>query len=271
MKAGIPLATTDGQTSTDRVAVTSADATATAFVDGITRCLEGHVALTKTVDNSSPKPGDTVTYTIVATNNGNSVAKSIVVTDDLTNMNVIATFQTGTLKIDNVVQTDPVSLTPMTLNLTDLAVSASHTITFQMKIKGAIVDGTAKSNTAAVTYGPGGPKTGTPPPAPPTVTVQAPLLAVTKAVDKATAKPGATLTYTVTAKNNGHSNATTVVVTDIISTLPVTYVAASVSASTDGAGTASANWTAGTKTITGQVNTLEPGKTLTVTFQVTVN
>jgi len=59
-----------------------------------------------------------------------------------------------------------------------------------------------------------------------TVTVTAPLLALTKSVDKASAAPGDTLTYTISIVNSGSGQATTVVITDSAPT-NTTYVAES--------------------------------------------
>ena len=263
MKVAIPLTAVDGNDANEKVVATSEfDGTQSANATADTHVQEGHMALTKAVDNATPVAGNVITYTIVATNTGTSTAKTISVTDDLTNMDAVATYKTGSLKIDGATVSDPtftantmtISSTTYPTQMTDLAPAATHTIVFQMTVNNSIVDQTAKSNTAAVTYGPGGPKTGTPPPAPPTVTVQAPLITVHKQVKvnsgsftdgPASAKPGDTLTYQIVTTNGGHSNATVISVSDVLDTTDTTYVAGSATASTTDAGRTTAASQAG--------------------------
>jgi uncharacterized repeat protein (TIGR01451 family) len=286
MKVSIPLTAVDGNDAYEKVVATSEfDNTQSANATADTHVQEGHVALTKTVDNATPVAGNVITYTITATNTGTSTAKTISVTDDLTAMDAIATYKAGSLKIDGASVSDPtfvanvmtISSTTYPTQMTDLAPAGVHTIVFQMTVNNSVVDQTAKSNTAAVTYGPGGPKTGTPPPAPPTVTVQAPLISVVKSVSAdgitygpgpMNAKPGAKLYYQIITSNGGHSNATVVSVTDILDTTDTTFDAGSATASTTGTGSTTAGESAGT--VTGTVDTLAPGKTFTVKFDVTI-
>ena len=287
MKVAIPLTAVDGNDSYEKVVAASHfDNTQSANVTADTHVQEGKVELTKSVDNTTPVAGNTITYTITATNTGDSTAKTIAVSDDLTNMDAVATYKAGSLKIDGVSVSDPtfvanvmtISSTTYAAQMTDLAPAGVHTIVFQMTVNNSIVDQTAKTNTASVTYGPGGPKLGTPPPTPATVTVQAPVITVHKQVKvnagaftdgPASAKPGDTLTYQIVTTNGGHSNATVISVSDVLDTTDTTYVASSATASTtDAVGTPAASQAGGT--ITGTINTLSPTKTFTVTFQVTI-
>jgi uncharacterized repeat protein (TIGR01451 family) len=287
MKVSIPLTAVDGNDAYEKVVATSEfDNTQSANATADTHVQEGHVALTKTVDNATPVAGNVITYTITATNTGTSTAKTISVTDDLTNVDAIATYKAGSLKIDGAPVSDPtfvanvmtISSTTYPTQMTDLAPAGVHTIVFQMTVNNSIVDQTAKTNTASVTYGPGGPKLGTPPPSTPTVTVQAPVISVVKSVsaDGVTygpgpmnAKPGAKLYYQIVTSNGGHSNATVISVTDILDTTDTTFDSGSATASTTDSGrSTSASESAGT--VTGTIDTLAPGKTFTVKFDVTI-
>jgi len=277
MKATIPLTATNGQDSYDPAIATSVwDNTQTATATPDTHCQQGNMVLTKTASNYAPVSGNTITFTILAQNTGLGTAKTITITDDLTAMNTIATFVSGSLTIDGHAESNPASYTPMVISstsysdLSDLAAGGSHTITFQMTVNGGVIDQTTKTNTATVTSGPGGPYTGTPSTTP-NIVVQAPLLAVVKSANPTSAKPGATVTYTIVATNNGHSAANAIVLTDAIGGLPVTFVSngSSPSASTTDTGTPTASYSSGT--VTGQISSLASTKTLTLTFQVTIN
>jgi uncharacterized repeat protein (TIGR01451 family) len=97
------------------------------------------LAITKRVNPSKVSPGDTVTYTIVATNNGPSAATGVTVSDDLPNglVYVSASSSQGSVAASNGI---------VTANIGTLAVGASATITVTAKanLEGQIV------NTASV-------------------------------------------------------------------------------------------------------------------------
>ena len=281
MKAEIPTGEAGGHKSLDDVTATSvglSSETDTATCETDVR--EAHITLAKSVDISTPDPGTVIEFTITATSDGSTTATGVHVTDDLTSMLTIATFVTGTLKVDGgSALTDPGASIDVDLgDMPTSGVGSTHTITFSMKVKATAADTDSASNTASGYYGPDGPKTPTPPGTPPTITVHAPIIAVHKQVSvngggfsdgPNSAKPGDILTYRIAATNNGSGNATVVIIADDISSLPVTYEGSSLSASTNGAGSATSDDS--TSTMKGQVDVLEPGKVLTVQFQVKVD
>lgn len=106
-----------------------------------------------------------------------------------------------------------------------------------------------------------------------TVTVTAPVLALSKAVSPTENQPpGTELTYTVTISNSGSGSATTVVITDAVPT-NTTYVAASMKiggvAKTDDSDTDGATLS-GNSTIF-EISSLSAGGSETVSFKTTIN
>ena len=105
-----------------------------------------------------------------------------------------------------------------------------------------------------------------------TVTVTAPILALTKSVDKPTATPGETLTYTIVVLNSGSGTASTVVITDAIPT-NTTYVAESMTINgvekTDASDSDGATLSGGNTVFS--IPTLSAAGSQTLKFKVVVN
>ena len=219
------------------------------------------LVLAKTVDDSTPNEGATVTYTVQLTNNGPDAATTIVVTDIVpAGLTYVGASITGGDSSDD---SDPAGA-GLSWTVNTLANGASTSLTFQ-----ATVDaGTAGStivNTSSKTQDQVDSDTTADDPSE-SITVESIDLVLAKTVDNSTPNEGATVTYTVQLTNNGPDAATNVVVTDIVPA-GLTYVAgASItggdsSDDSDPAG-AGLSWT---------VNTLANGASTSLTFQATVD
>ena len=173
--------------------------------------LEADMAITKNLDTAGPfTNGQTITYTLVVTNNGPDTANNVVVTDTPTNLTIV------TVSSPN--------CTALPCTIASLANGASETITVTATIdaSGAFdnVVTVAADETDPDTSnnedddGNGG-----------TAGTSADV-AVTKTLD--TAGPftnGQTIQYTITVTNNGPDTANNVVVTDTPTNLTITSVA----------------------------------------------
>lgn len=214
------------------------------------------LAVTKGVSDSTPSEGDTITYTITATNNGPARATNVALTDSLPNgvtrtgtaaaasqggfnegsgVWTIGTLENGanaTLALEVTVDAGAAALSqPITNTTSNLVLDQS--------------DGNNTNNAGSVG-----------------ITVSDALdLAVTKTVSNAAPDEGATLTYTITVTNNGPTQATNVALTDNLPngvTRTSTPANASVGSFNDGTGV----WTVGT---------LNNGVGATLTLEVTVD
>ena len=152
----------------------------------------------KSVDKSTAKVGDTLTYTIKLTNSGNGDGK-VTVTDEI---------PTGTtLVADSITANGSYNEENKTITWTDVKVEAGKTAEVSFKVTINSDTKTSVTNKAVID----GNK--------PTEEVETKVANITgaKSVDKSTAKVGDTLTYTITLTNNGNADGT-VTVTDEIPT-----------------------------------------------------
>ncbi len=173
---------------------------------------------TKGVDQAGLhyKANQAITYTIKLINSGTVGATGVVVTDTIP------------ADIDTLASTyGTFSGNVFTSSAQTVAAKAGSTngetdITITGKIKNTtpgIVDGTTLSNVASINYKSGTDTTPEPQFDTPAVvvTVDAPLLAVTKTADVSSALPNGTINYHVTVTNNGHDVANAVVIADTLS------------------------------------------------------
>ena len=196
----------------------------------------------KSVDKSTAKVGDTLTYTIKLTNSGNGDGK-VTVTDEI---------PTGTtLVADSITANGSYNEENKTITWTDVKVEAGKTAEVSFKATINSDTKTSVTNKAVID----GNK--------PTEEVETKVANITgtKTVDKTEAKVGDTLTYTITLTNNGNATGT-VTVTDEIPT-GTTLVADSI--------TANGSYNEENKTITWTDVKVEAGKTAEVSFKATIN
>ena len=194
----------------------------------------------KSVDKSTAKVGDTLTYTITLTNNGNADG-TVTVTDEI---------PTGTrIKDENTTGYNKETNTMTWSNVEVKANGGTATLALEVVVKDDTTDtvkNVAKIDNKEI------------PEKPETKVAN---ITGTKTVDKAEAKVGDTLTYTITLTNNGNADGT-VTVTDEIPT-GTTLVADSI--------TANGSYNEENKTITWTDIKIEAGKTAEVSFKATIN
>lgn len=198
------------------------------------------LGITKSVDKTTANMGDTLTYTITASNTGTGDFNNLVVSDTLpTNTTLVA----GSF----VPVPDTNNGTLFTWNVATLAAGQSKTFTFKVTVNSGLPVGTTNiTNTAVLNCGlvgealtspscpiqQGGQPTtpvitsvtivATPTPSTPTVLgVETPTLTLAKTVSTPFANAGDTVTYMVTVKNTSTTTAENVVLTD---TLPTGFV-----------------------------------------------
>ena len=160
------------------------------------------VAVTKSVDNNTPNVGNTVTFTITATNNGPSGATGVVVNDLLpAGLLFVSASPPGAYNSATGDWTIGALATgaPQTLSIVATATGATP-VTNTAFVKAEVQpDPVLGNNTASVT-----------------VTGQAADIAISKTVDNAAPNLNSNITFTLTATNNGPNNATGVRVTDML-------------------------------------------------------
>jgi uncharacterized repeat protein (TIGR01451 family) len=150
------------------------------------------LALTKTVDKASAKPGDKVTYTVTVRNTGDvaySAENPATFTDDLSKVTDDATYDNDA--------SNGATVAGNTLSWSGpLAVGATTTVTYSFTVN---TPDTGDHNLGNVVTTPGG----CPDPAACLTNTPVEDFSVSKSVDKTSVAPGEELTYTVTVKNTG--------------------------------------------------------------------
>ena len=222
-------------------------------------------------------PGQTITYTVVASNTGNTNLTNVTVDDDLA-----AVLNHGTYVAGSATASTGAAPTVSGTTLTwtgDLAVEGTVTLTYQVTINDDVTaadvlvnhvtgEGTNPNNPDNPNV-PSNCVTGSEQDCTTSHTPGIPGLAVAKSSDPAsgaTVKPGQTITYTVVARNTGNTDLTNVAVKDDLSGVlaHAAFVGGSASASVGAAPTVSVS----TLTWTGD---LAVGESVTLTYRVTVN
>jgi len=172
------------------------------------------IAVTKIVNNLTPNVGNTIIYTITATNNGPNTATGVEITDTLPSgityvshtASAGTTYSNATGKWTIVSLANGASAT-LTINATVNTGTGGTTITnTASKTSSDQSDPNTSNNTSSVS-----------------MTVQTADISIIKTADNAIPNIGGTVNYTITVTNNGPNAATGVVITD---NLPsgVTYV-----------------------------------------------
>ncbi|MBF9131694.1 DUF11 domain-containing protein [Plantactinospora sp. S1510] len=160
------------------------------------------LTIVKTADSPNTTPGDTVTYTITATNTGETPYVDTTVTDSLSGLlanatyNADATAATGTL----------LYTAPNLVWRGDLPVGSAVEISYTVTVNGAQTGGRILENVVtSAAQGNNCPAGGTDPRCAATVAILIPGLSITKTADTATAAVGDQVTYTVTVANTGQT------------------------------------------------------------------
>jgi len=221
------------------------------------------LALTKSVNISTPDEGDNVTFTLTLTNNGPSNATSIKVTDLLPpGLTYVSDTGTGsyynpatgiwsinTLAANNNVSLDIVASVDPGTSLTSITNTAAITA------RSPAVDPDPSNNSATAS-----------------VAVTGADIALTLSADTITPNGGDTVVFTLTATNNGSYDATGIVLTDLWNIAELTYVSSNPSAGSYSytAGSGSGTWTLG-PLANGASETLEITATVNATSNASIN
>ncbi|PEF19976.1 DUF11 domain-containing protein [Bacillus cereus] len=223
--------------------------------------LNAMITMVKSVDQTLVTLGDTITYTTILTNNGNTNATNITFTDLIPNG---TTFITDSVTINGLTQ---IGLNPNTgITIGSIAPNSSISIAFQVTATSTPVQNPiANSATASYTFI-------TDPNAPIVsrnvtsntvfTTINTATILSLKQVDKSFSRIGDTLTYTVALTNNGNSSAQNVIFTDTVPS-GTTFIANTFSI--NGVPQSEADPSNGVN-----IGIITAGTTVTVSFQVTV-
>jgi LPXTG-site transpeptidase (sortase) family protein len=193
------LTNTATKTAEDQVDPVGGNNSATATVTA----LGADIAISKTVDNSTPNLGSNVTFTITATDNGPSNATGLQVTDVL---------PAGLIFVSAVPSAGTYNSTTGLWSVGSLANGGNATLAITATVNSASPMTNTASKTAEDQLDPvSANNTATA-----TATPVSADIAITKTVDNGTPSLGSNVTFTVIATNNGPSNATGVQVTDLL-------------------------------------------------------
>ncbi|MED3271938.1 cell surface protein [Bacillus thuringiensis serovar silo] len=223
--------------------------------------LDAMITMVKSVDQTLVTLGDTITYTTILTNNGNTNATNITFTDLIPDG---TTFITDSVTINGITQ---IGLNPNTgITIGSIAPNSSISIAFQVTATSTPVQNPiANSATASYTFiaDPNAPIVSRNVTSNTTfTTINTANILSSKQVDKAFSHIGDTLTYTVTLTNNGNSSAQNVIFTDAMSS-GTKFITNSFSI--NGIPQSGADPTNGVN-----IGPITAGATVTVSFQVNV-
>ncbi len=227
--------------------------TATVLVPGLT--------ITKTANSSSVTPGDTVVYTILVTNSGQTAYPAASFTDNLATILTDATYAGGaTATMGTLSYSAPV------LSWTGaLAPAASATISYSIAVRDPDPGDKRMYNTVvSAAAGSNCPQGGTDPRCTATVSVLVPGLTIGTTASAPTTAPGGTVGYTVVVTNSG---ATPVVGATISDSLTGVLD----DASYGGGVTASAGMASFAGSVMSWTGDLAVGAATTIAFSVTVH
>ncbi len=224
------------------------------------------LSVTKVIDDSNPNEGDSVTYTVVVTNNGPDATTNATVSDVLpAGVTFVSSSATaGSYVIGTGVWTVP-----------SLANAASETLSIIASVD-AGTNGSTVTNTATATGSDQPDNNAANDSASAAFTVQAIDLVVTKIVSDTNPNEGDSLVYTVAVANSGPDDATTVQLTDLLPA-GVTFVSSSTTQGTYVSGTGIwnvgnvANGAADTLLITATVDAGTNGATIVNTANLTAS
>ncbi|MGE6226563.1 DUF7507 domain-containing protein [Paenibacillus chitinolyticus] len=156
-----------------------------------------NVTVVKTAGSTDAVVGDTLTYTITATNNGITAVTGVVVSDPIPGG---SSFVTGSVTVNGtaVPAANPATGVPVA----SIAAGSSAVVTFRVNVT-TVPSPAQLSNQATVSFSSGA-FTGSSLSNTITLPVYQAVVSAVKSVSPASATVGATLTYTVTVKNSGN-------------------------------------------------------------------
>ncbi|HDR7774174.1 TPA: DUF11 domain-containing protein, partial [Bacillus paranthracis] len=212
----------------------------------------------KQVDKSFSHIGDTLTYTVVLTNNGNSSAQNVIFTDTVPS---VTTFIANTFSINGVPQSgaDPSN----GVNIGTITAGTTVTVSFQVTVT-SLPNQNPIVNFSSTSY-----QLVSPPDAetsisnPVSTQINEAILSMTKNESVSFADIGQTAFYTTSITNVGNTDATNIVFTD---TLPSGLTFVPNTLTVDGVLQPNANPNTGVL-----LATLPPNEIYSIVFQVTVN
>ena len=218
------------------------------------------LTIVKSASTTTATPGQTVTYTVVVTNSGQTPYTGAAFSDSLSGVLGDASYNSDASPTAGAVAFSSPNLTWSG----DLTVGASATVTYSVTVHNPDTGSHVLTNTiTSATAGNNCPAGGTDPRCTVTVDISA-LTIVNTAGLSTTTTPGSTVTYMVTVTNTGQTPYTGVSVTD-----PLSGVLDD-AAFDDDASTSSGSVTYASPNLT-WTGDLAPGATATITFSVTVN
>jgi uncharacterized repeat protein (TIGR01451 family) len=231
--------------------------------DGIAR-----MSAAKSVDKSTAKVGDTLTYTITATNDGSATVnlRNAVMRDVLSEY---VSFNFGSVQVDGYSARYSYNNASrqLSVELGDIAPGQTKTVTFAVIVNSSAY-GKSFTNTAVLSADNDTDKPATDGGV--TVDEGTPEgSAGAKTVSRPTAKVGDTLTYTITLRNAATATGAwrNVKVSDVI---PEYLSFQSGSVEENGRTSANASYNAGTKTLSLFADSINPGESVVFTFKATV-
>jgi uncharacterized repeat protein (TIGR01451 family) len=217
------------------------------------------LTIVKTASTTAATPGQTVTYTVVVTDSGQTPYTGAAFSDSLSGVLGDASYNNDATKTAGTVAFSSPNLTWAG----DLAVGASVTVTYSVTVHSPDTGSHVLTNTiTSATAGNNCPAGGTDPRC--TVTVDIAALTIVNTAGVSTTAPGSAVVYTVTVTNTGQTLYTGVSVTD-----PLTRVLDDAAFNND-ATTSSGSVTYASTNLT-WTGDLASGATATITFSVTVN
>ena len=223
--------------------------------DDATITLNGvDLAVVKTVDNPTPETGDTITYSVVAANNGPATATGVVVVDILpAGVNYVS--DNAATLLDDLGAATSYNVATGDWTIGTLNAGSSRTLTITVTV---LVNGGQVINTAEIS--------GNEPESDPSnniddaiISIDSADLSLIKSISTTTPQLGDFFTYTVTVSNAGPNTAFNVAVTDY---LPSTVAYSSHITSQGSFNPATGVWTVGTLPVNGAA-------TLQLTVQLT--
>jgi uncharacterized repeat protein (TIGR01451 family) len=155
-----PVGAVAGDTATLTFTAASTLTPATTSTSTMTLTIQAAViAFTKSATPASPKPGDTVTYTINWVNSGSAPGYVTVMTDTIP---ANTTYKTGSLTYGGAARTDAsdgdnadynvTNPGKVTVNIGTVNAGASGNMTFQVTVNVGVASSTTINNTASTTY-----------------------------------------------------------------------------------------------------------------------